>query len=766
MVTTARRDLNRVQYSGLDFDTHNDDLLARLQVEYAADFNDFALSSLGIVLLDLEAFGLDTLSFYLDRRATDNFLQTARTRASVSRLTRQLGYKMGSAVASSVDLTVSIATAVNFSVTVPAGTQFNGPEGLIFESAKDVTYAALSTTSQSIPCYEGESLSESFVSDGTANQVFQLARVPDEKFVAQGSVQVVVDGATFTESEFLTFDKTDQFEFASQDDPPTVRFGDGTAGNIPKEGASITVSYIATTGRGGLVGTGTITELTSSLVVNATQIDLTITNTSPSVGGDDPESIESAKRFAPLVFKSREVAVTRGDYEALAGSFADPLFGRVAVAQAISSRTGETDLTLQNLVGGIQATVSAASPTISTAVSTGNAHLSVIDATASTSATSVDATLNAVVAKTVALDNANDTNLVTARQSKQKTTDILANHTEISARVADGNSSVTTGKAALASVTSTLNGIATAGSDQLTAATKTALAGFLTTADTEFGDVTSVLTRIQAQSTAASEASTTISSNLTTMITQMGVMLDDLANIGLDRVTSGSRLFTLSSANTSILSASASARSQFTAIGSAQIATVASVSSYLTGVTDHVAGFLSADCKANLITVPILTKDASGFFAAPSNSLIQSLQTYLDLRKEVTQTVSVTSGEKFLVPAVITVRVGVKRNYSLSVVKNTVVAAIDTVLRDRKFGESLYESELDEAIEAVEGWSFWNVKIDGAYDSSTETVSTTKLDSDGNLIVSIGEIITKATTRDAVGTAGVVVNVELETTIR
>ena len=90
--------LVRAKYAGLDFDTHVDDLLARLQVKFAADFNDFAVSSLAIVILDAISYGLDTLSFYLDRRATDAFLATARTRRSVSRLCRQLGYKMGAAI--------------------------------------------------------------------------------------------------------------------------------------------------------------------------------------------------------------------------------------------------------------------------------------------------------------------------------------------------------------------------------------------------------------------------------------------------------------------------------------------------------------------------------------------------------------------------------------------------------------------------------------------------------------------------------------------
>jgi len=109
-------ELNRAKFSGLDFDTHFDDLQSRMQIRFAIDFNDFALSSLGIMLIDIISFGLDSLSFYLDRRTTDLYLDTARSRKSVSRLTRQVGYKMRASVSASVDLDVSITDPLTVSV--------------------------------------------------------------------------------------------------------------------------------------------------------------------------------------------------------------------------------------------------------------------------------------------------------------------------------------------------------------------------------------------------------------------------------------------------------------------------------------------------------------------------------------------------------------------------------------------------------------------------------------------------------------------------
>jgi hypothetical protein len=109
------------------------------------------------------------------------------------------------------------------------------------------------------------------------------------------------------------------------------------------------------------------------------------------------------------------------------------------------------------------------------------------------------------------------------------------------------------------------------------------------------------------------------------------------------------------------------------------------------------------------------------------------LQNHLDTKKEVTQTVAVTSGENFLVPAVIRARVGVLRGYSEAVVKTAVEAVIEGVLRDRKFQQRLYESDLDDPILEIEGVDFVNARIEGYLGTDGSTVLTDKLDSDGNL---------------------------------
>lgn len=712
--------LNRVKYSALDFSTAVDDLRSRLQVKFASDFNDFALSSLGIMLVDIVAYGLDTLSFYIDRRATDLYLETARTRKAVARLTRQLGYKMRGAVASSVDLDVTVLTPQAFNIPVPKGFQFEGPNGTIFEAAQEIVFPPSSTSTLIAPCYEGQTLVETFVSDGSVNQVFELGKVPDSSFIVAGTVKVKVNGADFVESEFLEFEQTDQFEVGYNDDPPTIRFGDGVAGNIPTISATVQITYVASRGLAGQVDKHTITDVVNTLVVNFTTIRLSVDNPSGSVGGDDLETIDHAKKFAGKVNKSRLVAVTREDYEALSGSFADPLFGRVAVARAISARSASSDVELQNLITLISGAVLAPKPAVDAEILSGNTALDIVDAqlvVIGNDLTDIATSSSDIVAVA-------DSAITSARTTKNKALEISAEAQNIQALVIDTKNAI--------------DAITTASPSQLTTADKDALKA--------------LLDRITGQATSVVSASTDIDSSTGSEISQIGQIKDDAHDIGTTLVEVDSSLLSaetargLVSSQVGVLTPTPTGiRLNFSTIGDVIQDETATVAQGLDDIFSHVDLILSADCQANLVSVPILAKDGAGFYAAPSSSLIQALQAFLDARKEVTQTVVVSSGANFLVKAVIVARVGIRLGVSAQVVKTAVSTAIEGILRDRAFGSNLYTSDIVEVVAFVSGVGFVNINIVGFLAPDDITTLVSKLDSSGNLIISAKEVITKGT---------------------
>ena len=714
--------LNRARYVGADFDTLLDESLARAQVRFAADFNDFAVTGLGLMLLDLQAFGGDTLSFYSDRRVTEVYLATARTRKAVSRLTRQLGYKMGAATAASTDLQVTLTKAYPFDVPLYAGYAYKTPSGVIYEVAQTVVFTAGEVGPKTVSVYQGETVTETFTSDGSANQSFPLSRLPAGTFVVHASAQVTVAAAVWKEVEFIEFETTDQFEISYNDDPPTLRLGNGVAGNIPTAGSVLQVRYVATKGKLGKTTKNTITQPVTPLVVMATTIPQVVTNPLGTIGGDDPEDLDHAKSFAPKVWASRRAAITGGDYDALAGSFSDPFFGRVAVAKAFSARSAAEDLAAWSSMDTILAAVLPQAQALQNAI-TGTTdpvytgalqNLDALDASVAEMST-----LLAAVADSNATSDADLQSLITdARLVKDRAGEVTV----------DANQANTTATAVLA----TVNAIATGGSDQLQSATKTALV--------------SQLTQIVAGSSAIQSASSQIQAGAESEIATAGQLRTRLAAVGVTPVAADSLLDqtnTVLSAMLQNTDATSGLRANLVLMQSLIVDTSSSVQEQITFLKGHLDEILSADCKANVVSVPILAVNSDGFYAPPSVGLVQSLQAYLTARKEVTQTVSVTSGEGFLVYPKIYIRIGVYVGFSQNTVKASVLSVVLSLLRKRVFGKGLYVAAVYKLVAKVNGVAFANVTIEGHYDTSWNVLDDL-LDADGNLLIAAYQVITRA----------------------
>jgi hypothetical protein len=580
------------------------------------------------------------------------------------------------------------------------------------------------------------------------------------------------------------------FEVGYNDDPATIRFGDGTVSqnDIPAPNATISVTYIASAGLAGQVSANTITTTVSPLVINTVTVPLTVTNPEAAVGGDDPETLDRAKVLAPLVYKSRQVAITQSDYVSLATAFADPLFGRVAVAQALSPRSGESDLELQTLLQNVRDTLEPIQAAVTAQVDLVHAQSEIATEALTTATTATGTITSENTTVTGALVATRDTYLQPATAtvslaSSQCTTGAVTvgaipSATGISLQTTSSYVQPSLAGSVLVSVTSVVGltigqsvqvstgGIVTGGT--YTVATVPTANSVLLVLDTG-GTIPHLGTVDQGSelSTVPTDALTTatasklqrlfsdISTNLGTIgsaggyiptaLNQIGAALDASANIGAANTTIVTAIpvaqSSVTTIDTSLSDAIVAAVQPLTTSGTA----TGTVNVNLLAISDHVGALLSANCSANLVTVPILTKDADGFYAAPSVGLKNSLQTYLNERKSVTQTVSVTSGARAIIKAAITLKVGVLQGFSESVVRTAVLSAMDGLLKDREFGVSLYVSDITNTVLPVAGVSYVNVTIDGYLDPLDPAVTlTAKIDAFGNLIIDTSEVISKA----------------------
>ena len=99
-----------------------------------------------------------------------------------------------------------------------------------------------------------------------------------------------------------------------------VRFGDGRNGLAPTPGEQLLASYRLGGGMVGNVGPEAITRLvTDDPVLGPTLVR--VRNPLPAAGGQDPESAEQVRQYAPQAFRVQERAVTEDDFARVAEQF-------------------------------------------------------------------------------------------------------------------------------------------------------------------------------------------------------------------------------------------------------------------------------------------------------------------------------------------------------------------------------------------------------------------------------------------------------------
>jgi len=305
------------------------------------EWTDRSPGDLGMLLIDLFAYVGDVALYYQDRIAGECFLATAAERRSVGNLLRLIGYELKPPVAASAGLTLRFNAPPPggpTTTTIPEGAQFVArtggrtesfeylgpdlvinlasaqvevaPDGKRIYSGLPVRHSRLvpqtiigSSTgepNQTFPLPQGPLIPESLVIDVDEGAGFVRWRQRQNLLYHVGEDGRVVVSGPNSRDYYVQFDETGRAFAHFGLRPPAgtnnvrarYRIGGGRAGNVPAHSIAEAVTAI-------------------SLLA-------AVTNPSPAAGGADEETIEHAKRFAPLAFRASGRAVTLGDFVALA----------------------------------------------------------------------------------------------------------------------------------------------------------------------------------------------------------------------------------------------------------------------------------------------------------------------------------------------------------------------------------------------------------------------------------------------------------------
>ncbi len=706
--------LNEVKYAARDYPTINDSLLRRLKLLYLTVYNDFASTVQGTMFLELMAYAIAQLQWFLDRTASDSFLKTSRTAAATSQGVEQIGYKMASAAASGTTLTLGFPDGTTDPFVMQARWRYQGPNNLQFESyAEKVisTPGGLAPGEEiTVDVRQGESRLLSYTSDGSKNQTYRLTNVIEGKYLAVGSAQVWVDGSEWEENDFLEYEKTNQFEVSYLADPPLVRFGDGSAGNVPPASADIKIRFLIIAGEDGNVNANTIESSIDTLYIAGEKVTFTVDNASGSTGGVDPEDIDRAKRIAPFSFAARGAAITQPDYEALSQSFVSPTYGSPALSWAFNPRAAYDDIIFNTYIAAVNDLV----------------EQNAIDATTlevaiSTAAASVSGNLDWM---DVYLDRPTGTvGLEQMRLDLYADVDSARTYTQTAKDGAD----TSLGQVDAAVVTLTDFELTVDGWGS--SSEKTQAQAFISTMKTQTNAARASIAMVGASLTTAMTKLSTAYARLvdtpvpdwpeSTMYSLIQLLGDQVDAIRAAFETPITGLQALADDN----------------VGAAE-ALEADVVVQLGLMHSRIGELFNADCLSNYVQVPILALDFNGNYAAPSVGLRTELQTYLNGIKEVTQQVEVIDGSSILVPAEITIDLRISEVYVDAEVQSKVDATVVGMLKGRSFDSPLYLSDLYENVKASSGGiTYTNITIDGP----------TEFLADGNLVPGESKVIVYGT---------------------
>jgi hypothetical protein len=384
-----RQDL--INFAATDFFSLRNALIDYVKAAYANEYKYFVESDLGMMFIELAAYMGAVMSMKADMLANENFLSTAKQRQSVKRLLELVGVRMRGPLSAAADAQITFdsdlttISSVNigpaqrtFEITSPEDgaqttyTLYKVVNGLVDQANNNATITLDPTSEglgneknifQNLVIQEGSLVVETGEFAATEGQkTIPLTDGP----VVEGSIEVFITSPN-AESQGA-YKEVDNLFFASGASDKifeivfdefynaTIVFGTGVAGISPPDGASYAVTYRV---GGGTRGNIEKNSLATSVIGtdSGNSYEGTLTNTSKATGGANAESVEHAKKYAPLTFRRQDRLVTLTDYSTFANTFIST-FGTVGKATAATrnaySSANTIDIYILEKAGDLQ----------------------------------------------------------------------------------------------------------------------------------------------------------------------------------------------------------------------------------------------------------------------------------------------------------------------------------------------------------------------------------------------------------------------------
>ena len=366
-----------VNFSNLDFNQIKTSLIDYLKSNSNFTDYDFEGSNLSSIL-DVLAYNTYITSYNANMVANEVFIDSATLRENVVALARNIGYIPRSRKTARATISFFVDTS-NITPTPSSLTLRKGPvastsgsfgnQSYVFCILEDITVPVFNgiATFDDLKIYQGTRLTSSFtVSTRNLNQKFILPNSGIDTDLISVTVRNNEQSTSSTkytrQDDIFEINQDSKVFFLQEieDERYELIFGDGIFGKKLEEGNFIEVGYITSNGDSGngisqFTFAGRITYNRNSTEYTVTSGISLLTTGLIAGGGENIESVESIKRYAPRIYASQNRALTANDYEALISTkiypetesisvfggedLVPPQYGKVSIT--IKPRTGD-----------------------------------------------------------------------------------------------------------------------------------------------------------------------------------------------------------------------------------------------------------------------------------------------------------------------------------------------------------------------------------------------------------------------------------------
>ena len=335
--------MSLLNFTSLDFDQIKQTLKQYLQSNSNFTDYDFEGSNLSTVL-DVLAYNTYITSYNANMISNEVFIDSATLRENVVALARNIGYVPRSKKASVATINFTVEPGITPPPTtitlkkgpVAASNAFGG-QSFVFGLTKEVTKPVIDGVASflELDVKEGTVVDQKFpYSTNNINQRFILSNAGIdlstlEVYIRPSATSSLLSSYTRQDSLFdavtgssITKDSLIYYIQEIEDEQYEIIFGDGIFGKALSDGNIVEVSYIISNGSdangiSNLSFSGKCTYTRNAVENTITSGISLVTADNPSSGGDEIESVDSVKKFAPQIYGTQNRALTSNDYEIL-----------------------------------------------------------------------------------------------------------------------------------------------------------------------------------------------------------------------------------------------------------------------------------------------------------------------------------------------------------------------------------------------------------------------------------------------------------------